>query len=309
MDTWYYQALPVARMVLGTFSTLNGFFKGFEGYESKTYLQSRNFVLVNCLPEIKGQLATDQLADLIEFEKSLETFDVVSWPRQDLDKFLPRMLSDSFDEGLSVFTEFMTAHRLSNAFGKANIKIYPQLSNGKVSDIGVSASNGSVFLEIGNLSYSEPQKIIQRVLKAGADHLRPSLIGNRYMQVEIETANFVFDEGPMYERRTIEKLNAEVDKLALSFFGSIDCNMDIKMAAEIVRDMAAYRVSKDFLPIYWGEAVNDLDTGLLSSWAKTADFTIVNEKMLVQSVISGQAKSPLLEFHTRGFYPSAGLKI
>src|ERR1700722_9822860 len=178
MNEWYREALPVARTVLSTFPTLNMFFKGLEGYEFTTDSQSRTFVRMNCLPAISEQLVVDQLADLIELEKAIGSFGVRDWPRPELVKFRTRMLSDSFDDGLSLFTELIVAHRLGEALGNESIEIYPQLSNGKISDIGVSIRKNKVFVEIGNLFDSEPERIIHRVLKAGADHLRPTLVGN-----------------------------------------------------------------------------------------------------------------------------------
>jgi len=305
MDEWYRQALPTARRSLATFPVLNTLLDGFGGYESKGYRDSRNFVLMNCLPAIDDFSVKEQLEEMVYYEKALATFEVLRWPTPKLENLKSRMQSDEFDVGLTAYTEFMVAQRLVDAMGKKLVTLYPTLSNDKVSDVLVANEAERVYVEIGNLSESLPEKIIGRILNAGAAHLGPRITENRYFQVEVETANMVFEsDGDIDEAGTIAKLKQEIDDLALVQLVAQDGLIDIKEAAAIYASLAVYQNSRRFMAEDLGKIVDSFSWGPMPFWARMAKFDTLNQTTMVQSVISAAARSPLVGVHTKGFYPS-----
>jgi hypothetical protein len=305
MDDWYRQeAVPVAVKSLSAYPILNSILNGFAGLETKRYKESKNFVLLNCLPTVKGLEVKEQLDEMAYYERALSTFDVMRWTPSKLEKLKSRIRDDKFDPGLTAYTEFMVAQRLVDVMGRSMISIYPQLSNGKESDLLVSDGSERVYVEIGNLSDSLPDRIIERILNSGAAYIGPEVTSDRYFQVEVETANMVFDANGIDEQRTVTKLKQEIDDLALIQLVPQDGFIDIREAARISADLAAYDTARKFMPENLGKIVDSFKDGQLRSWASSADFSKLNKTTMVQSVISLAAKSPLVEFHTKGFYPS-----
>jgi hypothetical protein len=304
MDNWYKQALPSAIKSLSAYPNLNSILDGFAGFESKKYKGSRNFVLLNCLPTVQGFNVKEQLDEMAYYDRALTTFNAIRWTPSKLDKLKSRIRDDKFDAGLAAYTEFMVAQRLVDSMSRSTVSIYPQLSNGKESDVLVDDGSERVYVEIGNLSDSLPDKIIERILVSGAAYLGPKVTGNRYFQVEIETANMVFDSNGIDEAGTITKLKQEIDDLALFELVPQDGLIDIREAAQIHADLAIYDNARQFMPEYLREIVDSFKDGVLRSWASAADFTKLNKNTMIQTVISLACASPLVEFHTKGFYPS-----
>ena len=305
MDNWYRQeALPAAIKSLASYPNLNSILNGFASFESKRYKESRNFVLLNCLPTVKGFEVKEQLDEMAYYDKALSTFDVMRWTPAKLEKLKSRVRDDKFDPGLAAYTEFMVAQRLVDTMGKLTVTVYPQLSNGKESDVLVSDESERVYVEIGNLSDSLPDRIIERVLNSGAAYIGPKVAGNRYFRVEVDTANMMFDSNGIDEQGTVTKLREEIDDLALIQLIAQDGLIDIREAASIYSDLAAYDIARKFMPDYLGDIVDSFKEGPLRSWVSTADFSKLKKTTMVQSVSSRASTSPLVEFHTVGFYPS-----
>jgi hypothetical protein len=149
--------LPAARQRLSQYKTLDTLFSSFRGYENKEYEKTRNIFVRWCLPFHANE------AKLGEVEEALVFFDALNWRQDRRDCLKQRMCSDDFYVSLTQYTELAYARWLAEKIGKDKVEIYPTLTTGKISDILVKMDSKNVYLELGNLSESLPERKIQKV--------------------------------------------------------------------------------------------------------------------------------------------------
>lgn len=67
-----------------------------------------------------------------------------------------------------------------------------------------------------NLGESNPEKKINEILKQSAMHLGKQVISNCYLQLTVDTEQFVFVNDILDPEASLKKLKSEIDDLCLS---------------------------------------------------------------------------------------------
>lgn len=229
LQEWYLKNLDSAKEVLNEFELLNALFDEFKGYEKKPYKKVENIVLRSCLPKISGNADYDKLN---EIEKSIKLFDLMKLSSGKFNGFKSRLCSDKYNDSVSVCSELMIANHLVDIFNIENVKLYPTLQGGGLSDILVKLNDKSVYIEVGNLDDSKPEKRILNIVQGAAE-----CIGKKFEQqhitcflhIEIDTAEFIFDKNGYID------IDNSTSKL-ISEFESIQKSVDFKKSLDIDKD-------------------------------------------------------------------------
>jgi len=308
LQNWFLnEGLPAAREVLNHFDTLNSFFHGFKDYEKKNYKQTRNVVLMSCLPDLlKEKVLPEDIKKLHELEEALLAFDVPNWQRDKLNHLRSRLCSDGYYTSFSAYTELVIARRLANKVGTDNIEIYPGLATGKESDVLVNLVGKRIYLEIGNLGESEPEKKIQKIIDAVAKHLGNKLKESWYLMIEIDTAQLVFDkEGRIDKDESVKKLEWEIDRLCLDKLAGFKGFMFPDEIAWVVGSQESLQKMYSFLTPDIRERLQFIGTSPVKEWIDSCKHEIVQGSKLIKSIIGGGSKTLLVEVHTESIFPSA----
>ena len=213
-DEWYRRGFDKAKEVIKNYPLLNELTDGFSSVEGKTEDETRNFIFLNSFPHVTEELFPEQIATLKEFEDALASIDVLKMGGRRLRELKAKMNDDDYDVGMSLFTEVILAKRLKDLYGRSAVEVYPELSNGKFSDVLLQAEGEDIYIEVGNLGNSLPESIIHRILNEGAKYAGERMKGEVYLKLEVDTAKLVFDEGRIDESASIRKLKQEIDALA-----------------------------------------------------------------------------------------------
>ena len=307
LQTWFVENLATARKNLTSFKMLDSEFDGFRGYESKCFHKEKNAILLWCLPRIDGKASAKLIERLKTIENTLELFNVSKWSANRLSSFKPRLKSGDYFDNLSVITELEVANKLVGEFGKDKVKLYPELGNGKFSDVLVEVNNKKIYLEVGNLSPSRPEKNIQQILKASAKYLAGKIKTTCYMQVRVDTAELVFDsQGKINVNKSVEKLNYEIDMLKLDELAAIKCYFRVDEIAGLIDLKARYENIEQPLPENYARLLNLLNNNKkMQKWFGGIDTTALLKKVtLVKGIIAGKASILLVEIHSENVFPS-----
>ena len=132
MQDWFLKkGLPEARKVLSQFNMLNKLFSSFKNYEKKKCKETKNIVLLKCLPNITTNVTdTENIEQLRELEEALSIFGVLNWQKDKMNHLKNRLCSDDYYVSLSVYIEIIVAKRLVDKFGKNKVTIHPKLTTG-----------------------------------------------------------------------------------------------------------------------------------------------------------------------------------
>ena len=118
--------------------------------------------------------------------------------------FKSRITSRDYIPSLSVCTELLVAKKLIDRLGRDRVEIYPKIETG-FSDVLVRLGKRTVYLEVGNLGESLPEKKIRRILEATAKHLGNRLKDRCYFSLRIDTAELVLTEKDVSMKRSPNK--------------------------------------------------------------------------------------------------------
>jgi len=308
LQDWFLnKGLPAARQVLSHFNTLNSFFSGFKDYEKKNYKQTRNVVLLFCLPDLlKEKVLPRDIKSLHELEEGLLTFDVSNWQRDKLNHLRSRLCSDDYYTSFSAYTELVIARRLANRVGTDKIEIYPGLATGKESDVLANLGAKRIYLEIGNLGVSEPEKKIQKIIDAAAKHLGNKLKEPWYLMIEIDTAQLMFDkEGRIDKDESVKKLESEIDRLCLDKLVGFKGFMFPHDIAWVVDSQESLQKMYRFLTADIREHLQLIGASPVKEWIDSCKHQIVQGSKLIKAIIGGRSKTLLVEVHTESIFPSA----
>jgi len=308
LQDWFLnEGLLAARDVLSHFDALNSFFRGFKDYEKKNYKQTRNVVLMSCLPYLlKNKVLPEDIKKLHELEEALLAFDVSNWRRDKLNHLRSRLCSDDYYTSFSAYTELIIARRMANRVGTDKIEIYPGLATGKEADVLVNLGAKRIYLEIGNLGESEPEKKIQKIIDAAAKHLGNKLKESWYLMIEIDTTQLVFDkEGRIDKDESIKKLESEIDRLRLDRLVGFKGFMFLDEVAWVVGSQESLQKMYRFLTPDIREHLQLIGTSPVKEWIDSCKHQIVQGSKLIKSIIGGGTKSLLVEVHTESIFPSA----
>ena len=306
MQKWFMKNLPIARGVLKNFKSLNKLLNGFENYKIKRYRDTRNAVMFMCLPQVGDGIDPRAVKRLGVLEKAIEIFDIMNWSRNKLTKFRSRLASEDAIQNLSVVTELDVAFRMVERLGRDNVKLYPKLASGGFSDICVKVNNKSVFLEVGNLSESLPERKIQQIIDASAKHLGKQLTTVCYLQLRIDTAELAFDnEGKIEVDASIRKLNSEIDDLKLHKLAGFKGFFNIGDIAYMLAYQSTLRNMEQWLNPRERELLNLIDNEKIKDWLSSFDPKFLQKAKIIKGIIASPGTSTLLvEVHTESFFPS-----
>ncbi len=224
--------LPVARKRLREFKTLDTLFDSFAGYENKQYDKTGNLFLHWCLPFNPNEVRLKEVEDALVF------FGALRWNLKRRKALKKKLCSDDYFDGLTKYTEFTYATWLVDKLGVGNVMLEPELTTGKVSDILANVNTRIIYIELGNLSESTPEKKIQRILNAAAAHLRTKVNGTPmvYMEVNIPELLVLDNQDHIDEVVSTSRICCEIDRLCIDklkgFEGMIDLS-DISLTLSL----------------------------------------------------------------------------
>lgn len=305
IQQWFLkEILPKAREVLSKFNTLDEWFSSFKGYENKEYKQANNIVFRMCMP-LKGDISLNIIKRLSELEETLSMFNVRSWPREKLNSLRNRLCSDDYYQSLSAYSELVIAKRLADKFGKDKVEIYPRLSTGKFSDILVKLETKNVYLEVGNLGESLPEKKIQEIVDEAAKYLGEKLKNPCYFRVTIDTAELVFDQnGYIDVKESIRKIISEIDRLCLYKLAGFEGSIKLRDIAFVLSKVELLKkvnlidhTTKKYLKL--------IEKPHVKQWVNSCREQIVQGSKLICSIKCYKLGAILVEVHTNFFYPSS----
>ncbi len=310
LQDWYLRELENARKVLKQFNLLNRLFDGFKGYDSKQYSKTKNVVLILCLPDFKGGLKHNSIKSLAQMEDSINLFDIINWKGANLNQFKSRFCNDDYFKSVSAYTELIAAKDLAERIGKSNVALYPKLQGGGFSDVLAKINGRSVYIEVGNLADSEPEKKIQQILDASAEYVGKKLT-DCYLYIEVDTAEFVFDDKGRFDvDKSISKLNSEIDKYGVhelaGFKGSIILNDLVNM----ISNLSIYEELRKTiqLPQDIEDFLNLMNDSKIKEWIGYCDPSRIGASKLIKSIMGAPSSTLLVTIHTEGFYPSKASK-
>src|SRR5450759_1365516 len=197
MQEFYLRELVTASQTLSQFKSLNLLFNAFHNYENKQYSQTKNVILRMCLPAILEEFKQKDIESLTQIETCINLFKIINWKTSELNNFQSRLCSDEYSDNSSVCVELKIAKHLVDLLGIENIKLYPKLSGGdKSSDILVKVNDKNIYIEVGNLDDSMPEKKIQKILQDVAKDIGRNLEELNItclLLIKIDTSELVLD--------------------------------------------------------------------------------------------------------------------
>lgn len=309
LQEWYLSELENARKVLIQFNLLNQLFDGFKRYENKQYSKTRNIILIKCLRNFQKVHNPKSIESLVKTEESIKLFDIINWKKKaKFNEFKSKFCSDSYYTSLSPYTELILAKILTERenIGKDNIELYPKLKGGGFSDVLAKVKGRSIYIEIGNLTESKPEEKIQQILDASAKHIGEKLGINCYFHIEVDTAEFVFDNGRFDVDKSISKLTSEIDKYGLHKLAGFNGLIIIGELIDMISNISIYEeLSKKItLPPNIEEYLNLMNDAKIKTWIGYYNIGKLGASKLIKSIIGAPLSTLLVEIHTEGFYPS-----
>lgn len=307
MQDWFVNNLPIARKVLSQFNTLNTLFSSFDKYEKKEYEKTKNVILRFCLPDFQGKIDTKRLT---EVEDALLIFNVFGWKKTDRNCLKDRLCRDDYYLSLTQYTEITYAKWLAERIGKDNVEIYPKLRTGRISDILIKLDAKSVYLEIGNLSESVPEKKIQKILDEAAKHIGSKQKDSVVILLEVNVAELLVldSEKHIDEKASIEKLTSEIDRLCIDKLTEFEGRLDIDEIAETLRNKQVMenllKRSPMLVPPNDKEKLKLINTPAILRWIDSSKGQIAKGSKLVSWISRHKGKFLLVEVHPQMFYPS-----
>lgn len=304
LQKWFVRSVPIARKALANFEHLCRMLDGFKEYELKQYSETRNAIMFLCLPDIGNGYSGNKLPKLAQLEKALVTFEVENWLPSEYKALKSRLTSEKFIDSYSAQTELEVAIQIVSKQGIENVTLFPELSNGANSDILVKLDSRSIYIEVGNLGASFPQRKIKQILDKSAKHLGQK-IGSKYiLQVFVDSAEFIFDgsTGQLNVDASVKRLNSEIDALCLWKLTGFKGFFNIDDVSFIVENREIYT---KFHHADDDRLLQLIENPAISNWLESFDPKLLRETRIVKGIISSPSKSSLLvEIHTEGVYPS-----
>ena len=197
------------------------------------------------------------------------------------------------------------------------LTFYPKLSDGGESDIKLVLNGGPIYIEIGNLSSARPtEEKINRILDFCAKHLGEQ-VSHSHLKVEINTAEFTFNDRGMDESASIQQLISEIDGLKLSQLAGYEgffCMHEIlwlmqnKEAFEKIKKREKSEIQN--IPFY-RRLTEIAENSIAKKWVSSLNLNEL-QKAKVIKVITGNLRPidvpPLVEIHSEALYPSKAVR-
>ena len=216
LQTWFRNVVPAITLMLLSFPNLHYYLGGlFQTYRTTRYGRVRNAIFRSCLPR-PGQTSPSSLS-LQELEDAINIFRIRYSSQAVQNQFRSRLSSNDYDISFGVALELLLGRRFAAVLGQSNVSVYPRLTSGRFSDILVNLVGRRVYIEVGNLSSSKPEKKIQELLDKGASYLWSRLSSRCFLDLEIDTAELVFNnQRHISAPKSLAKLKQEIDRMRLS---------------------------------------------------------------------------------------------
>ena len=310
LQRWYLADLPEARRFLSSFPTLNALFNNFADYENKRHKLTRNAVLDDIIQYIrrKNPQIRERLRDL---ERLLLVFKINTTDNEKFEDFKARLVDDEYYKSFSAFTELHIAGILADRVGINNVKLFPQLSNGKHSDILVRLAKENLYFEIINLGRRESERKIEEIVTCVAGYIGKKI--NKcdcHLQAYIDTAELVSDDrGNIEVGTSLELLCQEADRLAIHKLAGFSGLLNIESMRRLrgLLELKPWKQNKDALDESSKQLVELMETPIVKEWLKCIDSI---ERHTPYTAFLGclTTKGLLVEIHTDDIYPSTAAK-
>jgi hypothetical protein len=300
----YYleKRIPLARKIITQFPILDQIFKNFKDYEKKQVRGARNFIFHIASPKIGEQIDTPSIDWLKSIEETLSIFKFEEWSTRKKDGFLPRLKSDDYYESISPSSELMLARIMVTRFGKENVELWPDLDNGGESDVKVKFGRREVYIEVGNLSLSLPEKKIQKILDDSAAKIIETL-DRGYNHLTVVSSEFEFDEnGYINVEKSVEKICGEVERLKLGNLVNYTGGINFSQLAYVVENEELL-MHLEPLVLRYEDEFNIINTEPGKSWVVSCRDELIKGSNLLTGFIRSNSNNNVVEVHTEGFYP------
>lgn len=308
LQEWFLEKLPIARAVLSKYPLFDALFENFKNYEGKRYREAKNMVLHLCLPTVGSEDPDkESIIRLHTLEEALKEFNVMNLEKCKRENFLSKLTSCDYIQSLSAVTELEIAYQMVDKFGKSSVDIFPELSNGKVSDVLLRYDGEEIYFEVGNLGESLPQSKIQEILTSAAKHLGEKTEKMGYIGMFVDTANFVFDKsGRLDVSESLNKLKSEIDILALDKLVGYEGIISLKNFAWSANNRELLERIRGSIPSFAPDQTKLLEDPNVQRWLACFDNTALGKIELIVSLIYGglRKSGTLIEVKTRDFFPS-----
>jgi len=134
------------------------------------------------------------------------------------------------------------ANRFQSLLGPSTVSMYPLLATGGFSDLLVNIGGKRVYIEVGNLSPSRPEKKIQKILNETAFHLWRRLRSPCFLEIEIDTAQLALTrQGHLSATGSVAKINNEIDRMKLGELAGFEGLILLDEAITICRNLTVYQ--------------------------------------------------------------------
>jgi len=232
LQEWFLENLKVARAVLAEYPLLNSIFQNFKDYERKNYrIDTKNMVLLLCLPETPKDESIERLTAI---ENAIKRFDILHMTKAMKNDCLAKLTSDNYIDSSTKVTELEIAYTMANRFGDSSVEIFPELTNGKISDVLLRLNGKEIYFEVDNLGERLFELKIKKILTSAEKHVEAKNEEMGYMKITVDTTNFVFDQDIIDESKSSEKLKNEIDMLALDKLSGFEGVISLKTFGEYV---------------------------------------------------------------------------
>ncbi|MDH5770783.1 MAG: hypothetical protein OEZ25_05820, partial [Candidatus Bathyarchaeota archaeon] len=244
---------------------------------------------------------------LTELEESIKLFGVMKWKLNRKNYLRSRLGSEEYVQSLSALTELEVASKMASFIGRNNVELYPKLNDGGFSDVCLRVNDKKIYLEIGNMWKSLPERKIQKITNASAEYLGKKLqIPVAYLCLIIDTAELVVDDkGRIDVDSSIRKLTSEIDMLALHNIAGFEGFFDFKDMANMVRHRSLYERMRESLSSSDRRLYDLISNAKIQRWLDCFDAKELEKAKLIKGIIAGKGGSTLLvEVHPEKFFPS-----
>jgi hypothetical protein len=301
-DVIYAKRLAQARKVIANFPLLNKLFNNFQQYKNDPH--TRNAVLSLCRQHARSTGAVKHM--LTELEKAIGLFDVFNWNTAEFNELESRITNSDRIPSYSVCLELLVAKRLVDTVGNSKVELFPKIESG-FSDILVELKDKVVYVEVGVLGESLPERKIQKILDETAEHLGTKLLDRCYFSATIDTAELAFShEGYIDEKASITKATEEIDRLHLESLKGFEGTMRLdEIGWVIARKELLQKMDSPLIDQRTRENLERIRMPIVKGWIDLCRNEIVRGSNFFKGgFICKKLKHLLVEIRTLGEFPS-----
>ena len=199
---------------------------------------------------------------------------------------------------------------LADKLGAGNVNLEPELTTGKVSDILAKINTRNVYIELGTLSESTPERKIQGILDAAAAYLRTKVNGTPKVHMEVNIPELLVTDDKKYidEAASISRIRSEIDRFRIDkltgFDGMIDLS-DISLTLNLqptLQQLGPLVLPQD------GETLKQIKQPPLYEWVQSCRKELEKGSTLINWFSIHKEAFLLVEVHPMMAFPSKAAK-